>query len=591
MPFQLSPGVLVTEKDITLIVPAVATSPAAIVCPFAWGPANEVTTVSSEADLVATFGAPKNSGYYSKFWLTASNFLAYGNNLKVVRFVTTTDTNAHTAGSGGSAAVGSTNPDRLIANQSDYDALSWTTSTHSNFWAAYPGALGTSLKVVVLDSGTSASESDDPAIVEEYADYIKNFDSLPGTSQFAKNLGATLVKDEIHVLVIDKDGLWSGVVGTVLEKFAFLSKASNGLKEDGTSSFYRTVINNESKYLWVGYKLHASWDAAITSVSVLNTFPQLTPAKTTYSMVTNSTSGVNHADAVADANDASIAAYYDTYFGDADLVDIGLIIAGPVAVAAAKTIGSVASTRRDCVAFVSPTNTKSKTLSAKLTEVLSYRSTLDSSSYIVMDTGYKTQYDKYNDAYRSVPLCGDIAGLCARTDYTNDPWWSPAGFSRGTILNTIKLDYNPNKTHRDELYKKGVNPVVAFDGSGVVLYGDKTMLQKPSAFDRINVRRLFIVLEKAIAKSSQFILFEFNDEFTRAQFKLLVEPYLRDVAARRGITDFKVVCDTTNNTGQVIDSNSFVADIYIKPNRSINFIQLNFVATPTGLSFEEVVGV
>ena len=583
MPFQLSPGVLVTEKDITLIVPAVATSPAAIVCPFAWGPANEVTTVSSEADLVATFGAPKNSGYYSKFWLTASNFLAYGNNLKVVRYVQSSTYDRNASSKAYTSSV--SNPYRMIANQSDYDTQSWA-STDSNFWAAYPGTLGNGLKVVVLDSGSGAHDagSDNPAVLEEYADYMVNFDSLPGTSQFSKNLGNTTSKDEIHVLVIDGDGTWTGVAGTVLEKFAFLSKASNGLKEDGTSSYYRTVINNESKYLWVGYQLAADWDSNITTIS--SAFTQLTSSYTIYTMLMT---GLNHADADS-ANDAAIAGYYDTYFGDADLVDIGLIIAGPVAVAAAKTIAAVASTRRDCVAFVSPLNTKSKTLSAKLTEVLSYRSALDSSSYAIMDTGYKTQYDKYNDVYRSVPLCGDIAGLCARTDYTNDPWWSPAGFSRGTILNTIKLDYNPNKTHRDELYKKGVNPVVAFDGSGVVLYGDKTMLEKPSAFDRINVRRLFIVLEKAIAKSSQFIMFEFNDEFTRAQFRLLVEPYLRDVAARRGITDFKVVCDTTNNTGQVIDSNSFVADIYIKPNRSINFIQLNFVATPTGLSFEEVVG-
>lgn len=584
MPFQLSPGVLVTEKDITLIVPAVATSPAAIVCPFAWGPANEVTTVSSEADLVATFGAPKNSGYYSKFWLTASNFLAYGNNLKVVRYVQSSTYDRNASSKAHTSNV--SNPYRLIANQFDYDTQSWA-STDSNFWASYPGILGNGLKVVVLDSGSGQRDvgSDNPAVLEEYADYMVNFDSLPGTSQFSKNLGNTTSNDEIHVLVIDGDGTWTGVAGTVLEKFAFLSKASNGLKEDGTSSYYRTVINNESKYLWVGYRLAASWDSDITSSS--SSFTQLTSSYTIYTMLMT---GLNHADADS-ANDAEIAAYYDTYFGDADLVDIGLIIAGPVVKAAAKIIAAVASTRRDCVAFVSPFNTKSKTLSQKLTEVLEYRSSLDSSSYAIMDTGYKTQYDKYNDVYRSVPLCGDIAGLCARTDYTNDPWYSPAGFSRGTILNTIKLDYNPNKTHRDELYKKGVNPVVAFDGSGVVLYGDKTMLQKPSAFDRINVRRLFIVLEKAIAKSSQFIMFEFNDEFTRAQFKLLVEPYLRDVAGRRGITDFKVVCDATNNTGQVIDSNSFVADIYIKPNRSINFIQLNFIATPTGLSFEEVVGV
>lgn len=208
-----------------------------------------------------------------------------------------------------------------------------------------------------------------------------------------------------------------------------------------------------------------------------------------------------------------------------------------------------------------------------------------------MDSGNKLQYDRYNDVYRYIPLCADVAGCCVRTDTNRDPWFSPAGADRGRILNAVRLAYNPPKSHRDELYKKGINPVVSFEGSGPILYGDKTLLTKPSAFDRINVRRLFIVLEKAIATAARNILFEFNDEFTRSQFRLLVEPFLRNVQARRGITDFRVVCDETNNTAQVIDSNNFVADIYIKPNRSINFIQLNFIATPTGLSFEEVSGV
>lgn len=569
MAFQLSPGVNVTEKDITLIVPAVATSPAAFAGPFNWGPADEITTIASEADLVKTFGAPANTGYYSKFWFTASNFLAYGNNLKVVRTVNATDVNACSNGS----AV-------QIKNREHYDTMTWTAGGTKNWNAAYPGTLGNSLKVVVLDSGSGAHTTD-TSLSDEYADYIQYFDSIPGTSQSAINLGGTAAKDEIHVLVIDANGSFTGVKGTVLEKFAFLSKGKNCIKEDGTSAYYRNVINNNSEYLWVGDALAANWDTNVTS-------------GTTFTILTNSYSvlslsgGVNHAD--SNMSDSAIAAYYSTYFNNPDTLDIGMMIAGPLSVSAANTVVGVADTRRDCIAFVSPAVTKTKTESEKLTEVLAYRSSLTSSSYGVMDSGYKTQYDKYNDAYRSIPLCGDIAGCCARTDNLQNAWWSPAGFNRGTILNTIKLDYNPNKTHRDELYKKGINPVVSFDGSGVVLYGDKTLLQKPSAFDRINVRRLFIVLEKAIAKASQFVLFEFNDEFTRSQFRLLVEPFLRGVQAGRGITDYKVVCDGSNNTGQVIDSNSFVADIYIKPNRSINFVQLNFIATPSGLSFEEVVG-
>jgi phage tail sheath protein FI len=224
------------------------------------------------------------------------------------------------------------------------------------------------------------------------------------------------------------------------------------------------------------------------------------------------------------------------------------------------------------------------------TDTISYRNTLTSTSYAVLDSGWKYQYDKYNDVYRWVPLNGDIAGLCARTDLERDPWFSPGGLNRGIIKNVIKLSWNPTKTNRDNLYVKGINPVVSFQGEGTVLFGDKTMLSKPSAFDRINVRRLFIVLEKAIARAARFSMFEFNDQFTRAQFVNLVEPFLRDVQGRRGITDFRVVCDETNNTGEVIDRNEFVGDIYIKPARSINFIQLNFVAVRTGVSFDEVVG-
>ena len=213
-----------------------------------------------------------------------------------------------------------------------------------------------------------------------------------------------------------------------------------------------------------------------------------------------------------------------------------------------------------------------------------------SSSYATLDSGWKYQFDKYNDLYRFVPLNGDVAGLMVRTDNTRDPWWSPAGFNRGNVKNVVKLPYNPLKAQRDQLYKKGINPIVTFPGQGTVMFGDKTLLAKPSAFDRINVRRLFIVLEKAISTASKFTLFEFNDDFTRAQFRNMVEPFLRDVQGRRGIFDFRVVCDESNNTGEVIDRNEFIGDIYIKPARSINFIQLNFVAVRTGVEFEEVVG-
>ncbi len=286
-------------------------------------------------------------------------------------------------------------------------------------------------------------------------------------------------------------------------------------------------------------------------------------------------------------------------FSDPEEMDISMVLGGPHGGTTSKyIIESVAEKRKDCVAFISPQESNvvgTGTLSTKLTAVKAYRLTTSginslSSSYGFMDSGWKYQYDKFNDKYRWVPLNGDIAGLCVRTDESRDPWWSPAGFNRGHIKNVVKLAWNPQKAHRDELYKNGINPVVTVPGQGTVLFGDKTLQAKPSAFDRINVRRLFIVLEKAIATAAKFTLFEFNDEFTRSQFVNMVEPFLRDVQGRRGIYDFRVVCDESNNTGEVIDRNEFVGDIYIKPARSINFIQLNFVAVRTGVDFEEVVG-
>jgi phage tail sheath protein FI len=283
-------------------------------------------------------------------------------------------------------------------------------------------------------------------------------------------------------------------------------------------------------------------------------------------------------------------------FANGEEVDISIIMgADATATVAQHLIQDIAEVRKDCVVAISPESTdvvNNSTFSGAETEdVIAFRNAINvSSSYGIMDSGWKYMYDKYNDVYRYVPLNGDIAGTMARTDNLRDPWYSPAGYNRGNIRNIVRLAYNPPKAQRDELYKSGVNPVVTFPGQGTVLFGDKTLLNRPSAFDRINVRRLFIVLEKAISNAAQYSLFEFNDEFTRAQFRNLVEPFLRDVQGRRGIFDFRVVCDETNNTPEIIDRNEFIGDIYIKPARSINFIQLNFIAVRTGVAFEEVVG-
>lgn len=622
MAFQLSPGVNVTEKDVTLIVPAVATTPGAMVGPFQWGPANERTIIGSEKELSTVFGGPLSSlteGIvvdYATYWFTAANFLAYGNNLQIVRMLSenyktatntyeiedeSTDGISSTTGYPVSYNVSTGKWTGIFNEESTRDFIAnYSTNINNNsliFSARYPGLLGNSLKVVVIDSGADFDQTTDGELLE----YSKYFNTTPGTSAYVESItGRNNVNDEIHVLVIDDDGLWTGVKGSVLERFEYLSKALDGRKPDGTNNYWINIINNNSQYI---YAYHAptvssgdnllAWGSSALSINSQNSFAIVTASNKYQEFVLagGSLEGSQWTDGAGTVED-EIEGFYEEHFDDAETSDVSLLLAGPVSASVAARIIEIAENRKDCIAFVSPKPDTGSPETMNLTDILEYRSDLAiSSSYGVMDSGYKLQYDRYNDVFRYVPLCGDVAGCCVRTDTTRDPWFSPAGFDRGRIQNVIRLAFNPNKTSRDELYRKGINPVVAFEGEGTVLYGDKTLLSRPSAFDRINVRRLFIVLEKAIATASKFLLFEFNDDFTRAQFRNLVEPYLRDVQGRRGITDFRVVCDETNNTAQVIDSNSFVGDIYIKPTRSINFIQLNFIATPTGVSFEEIQGV
>jgi hypothetical protein len=379
------------------------------------------------------------------------------------------------------------------------------------------------------------------------------------------------------MIVIDEDGKFTGTKNTVLEVFPFASKAADAKDDSGNSTFYKNVLASQSKYIqWMDHPTTGTNWGGNSSIA----FANLT-ANVTVSLA-------NGAD--GNVSTANVVTAYDS-FDNADSVDISLVISGPSGQTLADSLISMAESRKDCLVFLSPERADVvNNAGDEATDTVTYRDTLTSTSYAVLDGNWKYQYDKYNDVYRWVPLNGDIAGLCARTDQERDPWFSPGGLNRGIIKNIIKLAYNPTKTDRDTLYVKGINPVVTFQGEGTVLFGDKTLQSKPSAFDRINVRRLFIVLEKSIARAARFSLFEFNDQFTRAQFVSLVEPFLRDVQGRRGITDFRVVCDETNNTGEVIDRNEFIGDIYIKPARSINFIQLNFVAVRTGVSFDEVVG-
>jgi len=629
MSFQLSPGVNVSEIDLTTVVPTVSTSVGATVGQFVWGPVETRFLCDSEVKLADRFGKPNSNTFLSFF--SAANFLAYGNQLRVTRAANNSTLNAT---ANGAAAL-------QIKNETLYEANYFAgQGNFGSFAARYPGALGNNLKVSVCGSanvyssnataqggatanaanigdltvnvtgtantyvkpgdyvklGTNpylqVSSSNTSAFVLADAltvavtsntsilrkwEYADQFDRAPGTSSYA--LGKSGANDELHVIVVDEDGGISGVAGQVLEKYPFLSKGSDVKKDDGSSIYYPQVIFNNSRFVyWADHDTNGTnWGNTVTGT----TFTDVTLAERL------SLSGGT--DATVTAGDFQSG--WDLY-ANGDDVDVSLLVTGEASnVVSTYVINNVAEVRRDCMAFVSPSSTTVvNNVGSEADSLVTFRNTLPSSSYAVLDGNWKYQYDKYNDTYRWLPLNGDIAGLCVRTDTNRDPWFSPAGLDRGQIKNVVRLAWIPSKTYRDTLYKSEINPVVTFPGDGTVLYGDKTLLSRPSAFDRINVRRLFIVLEKAIARAAKYSLFEFNDEFTRAGFLALVEPFLRDVQGRRGIFDYRVVCDETNNTAQVIDNNQFVGDIYIKPARSINFIQLNFVAVRSGVSFDEVVG-
>ena len=664
MAFQVSPGVSVTEKDLTNVIPAVSTTSGGIVLTAEKGPIDEVTTISSETELVANFGKPNASNFEE--WFTAANFLGYGNNLKVVRPITGV-VNACVSGT----AI-------IIKSTTDYaDNYGPTASFAANvgaFAAREAGTLGNSLKVSVCSNSTafgphsmsgnlvndaSAAIGDTTISVDDgslcqvgdilefgdasnvpstdgapsghfykitaiatnlltiarfnpstgktetgglrhavvdnakflrHYEYYFQFSGPPTTTDDVSAAGGSL--DEMHIVVIDEDGAITGTAGHILETFEGVSQASDAKGSTGESNYYADVIYNQSKYVY--YMDHETTLANAGSAKKGQTFDQAGAA--THSVFNYSLA--SGTDDYASTN-AEIATAYEK-FNDTENVDISLLLCGPSQTTAdatgdtkATAVMDIANDRKDCVAFISPAKADVVGVANAITQtqnVVGFADGLPSSSYAVIDSGYKYQFDKYNDVYRWVPLNGDTAGVCARTDAVADPWFSPGGFNRGQIRGAVKLAFNPNQTQRDELYKARVNPVVSFPGQGTVLFGDKTAQSKPSAFDRINVRRLFIVLEKAVSTAAKFQLFEFNDEFSRANFRNLVEPFLRDVQGRRGITDFSVVCDDTNNTGDVIDRNEFRADIFIKPNRSINFIQLNFIATRSGVAFSEVAG-
>ena len=659
MPFQVSPGVNVSEIDLTTVVPAVATTEGGLVGEFRWGPAGTRVLLDSEDRLVNIFQKPNNNT--AEDFFTAANFLAYGNALYVVRETPT----------------GAKNSAQVLADADLFkqgaDSADWPTTAPTGgsfFFGKYPGALGNSLRVSVcrdsvdyssstaafeytidrnsdqleilnttvaavaaelsvgdivelgaekqrikiktiasatsdLDADTASDDvlitleakykGDDVTTVGAAAAIVRHwefsdvFDNAPGTSAYALVNGSA--NDEIHVVVVDAGGEFTGTAGSILEAYDGLSLASDAKTEQGAGNFWANVLNVQSQYV-------AAFDGAIFTNAGSTVSESVTAAfgGTGDSTISTLARGVRlsgGADATNSATTLTSAQKITGYdlFKNAEDVDVSFLLGGNADQTLALKLIDIAESRKDCLAVLSPE--KDDVVNAGINardNVIAFRDSLSSTSYAVMDSGWKYQYDKYNDVYRWVPLNSDTAGLMVQTDLTRDPWYSPAGYNRGNMKNVVKLAYNPGKGDRDQLYKKGVNPVITQPGQGTVLFGDKTLLSKPSAFDRINVRRLFIVLEKAIATAAKFTLFEFNDEFTRSQFTNLVVPFLRDVQGRRGINDFQVVCDASNNTGEVIDRNEFIGDIYIKPARSINFIQLNFVAVRSGVEFSEVVG-
>ena len=679
MAFQVSPGVNVSEIDLTTVVPAVSTTEGAIAAHLKWGPVEELVLVDSEDRLVNIFNKP-NANTASDFF-TAANFLSYANALWVSRAVDSTAKNAASGAAGGT----------LIKNKTKYDEEFSTSSTKSDWYAKYAGDLGNSLKVstctnanaweqsfstnssntagrffaanvsilftagsntvnvsyggntahlgatltnkfqkgdillssnnivlgkvdsissntVIKMQGTYAGYSDggaqnlrigattstaaqSAAIIKRRWEYYNEFDTIPSTTAYANTVNSQ--NDAIHVIITDEDGTISGTKGTVLERYNNLSLAADAKTETGAANYYKEVVNQQSAWVYWG-KHQAIHTNAGNRADATNSGAAGSGTNFITKDSPTANSMVNGTDGPAAGNDDYIRAA--NKFKSAEAVDVSFILGSNHSTAVLQHyVNNIAEDRKDCIAVISPTRANVVNNTAyegkETTDVVATRNTYNiDSSYAVMDSGWKYMYDKYNDVYRYVPLNGDVAGIMVRTDVSRDPWWSPGGYNRGGVKNVIKLAYNPAKADRDQLYKDNINPVVTFPGQGTVLFGDKTLQSKPSAFDRINVRRLFIVLEKAIATAAKYTLFEFNDEFTRSQFKNLVEPFLRDVQGRRGITDYRVVCDGTNNTGEVIDRNEFVGDIYIKPARSINFIQLNFVAVRTGVEFSEVVG-
>lgn len=665
-----SPGVSIKEIDLTPIVNVSDQNVGAVVIAAETGPVDTVTFVSSERELIDTFGLPNDNNYES--WFAASTIIEYGGIAAVIR-PTSSNITLNSASDAGLATF-------IIKSKFDYDNY---TGTAFKFAGRTAGSKLNSLRVVAVDHGADqviTYTGTDPTVAAGDAIVIKNgattvgtgwiykadttanklyivlndstkripssgystysitdnagtpvtlvasgeigavdntyYDSLeyasglkwreiaaqPGTSSSVASKGGKF--DEMHILVLDEDGIITGTPNTILEKFLFVSKAKDASTLDGSLVYFHPAISEKSKYVFPGFGVGLDFisTSKITLEGATNAAIGETNSSTkVYSLISNSGSpvigfslsgGVDY-DFATDATDieSAITNGYELLRDSEGFNDIDFLVPGKISADRAVKLIDIAQSRRDCMAVISPRRSdviNSDTSAVKTENITDFFSGLPSSSFAIFDSGYKYIYDKFNDVYRYVPCAADVAGLCINTTINSETWFSPAGYNRGNLRNATKLAYSPKQAERDRLYTNRINPIVSFPGQGIVLFGDKTALSSPSAFNRINVRRLFIELEKNVATFSKFQLFEINDEVTRSSFKAAVEPYLRGVQGRRGIYDFLVVCDETNNTADVIDRNEFNAEIYVKPARSINFITITFVATRTGVSFGEL---
>lgn len=609
MAFTLSPSVSVTETDFSGIVSLVATTPAAFVGRFDKGPVNERTLISSVKELQETFGTPSVERYGSDWW-TCYNFLQYGNNLTIV----------NVAGSGATSGSAGLSADFPTSGETFFTFRSKDEGAQVN------GAL----EIQVVTAGMTYPSGT----------LTDAFSFRPATSSYAARFGATA--DELSLAVVDRKGTY-GPSGSVLEIFEGMSQIINAVDDNGTALYYKYQLANsnfikiddgvgefESIFGFSGLT-GASADysgGAIGAIGItlgvdvtvgsadLDANGNLVSTKTRFDRVpldaheatTDARKGINgpytytlqggaYGTAVTSSNKQNA---WDTYFADPDVADVSILIAGDADNALNQKVVDLAATRKDCLAVISKpvgdgfADSASLANKATLTEVTestvrTYRnSELNrDTSYAAMDGNWKQQNDSYNGITRWLPLNGDIAGLLARTETDFGAWFSPGGYARGNILNVNKLAFNPSKAARDLIYSAGINNVVAFPGSGTVLWGDKTLQTKPSAFDRIQVRRLFNILEKSFATSANFILFEQNDAFTRRSFVNQIDPVLRDVQNRRGLENYRIVCDESNNPGSVVDRGEFVCDIFLQPTKSVQFVKLNFVANNSGSFFTE----